>query len=260
MAETPALPQGIRHATLADVPRLALVATAGFYDAPQFRWERPYHHMYPYDTYLSYRNLFETCISDPDCLIYVVEDAYDISEHEKSGATIATGDLYQVPRQYDTVPAGVAMWRLPNGSLRRGLKAPESNETKSSTAERKTESAQRDINESHRVQLRSKVDIVSSKLFGPLNGLYNMIMLVVHPAYRRKGHAKALVCLGAAHADFDRASVRLIAQPNAVNLYQSVGFKILDRIPLQDEFEQFELTAMIRQPQISGFEADGQVD
>jgi hypothetical protein len=45
-------PQGpplgsLRLANISDVPRIAVVATAGFYYSPVFEWERPSHRDYP---------------------------------------------------------------------------------------------------------------------------------------------------------------------------------------------------------------------
>jgi hypothetical protein len=71
--KTPALGNP-RLATIHDVPRIAVVATSGFYHSPVFAWERPYHHMYPEDTFKSYEKMFADIIRDPECAALVVED------------------------------------------------------------------------------------------------------------------------------------------------------------------------------------------
>lgn len=47
----------VRLATLADLPRIASVASAGFFWSPSFQFQRPYHANYPDDTLSSYCTL-----------------------------------------------------------------------------------------------------------------------------------------------------------------------------------------------------------
>jgi hypothetical protein len=77
-AMLPAIPalEVLRLASIHDVPRLALVATSGFYYSPVFSWERAYHHTYPQDTFQWYEKMFADIIRDPEYIALVIEDKF----------------------------------------------------------------------------------------------------------------------------------------------------------------------------------------
>ena len=107
-------------ATISDVPRLAVVATSGFYYSPVFAWERTHHAEFPQDTFWSYESLFARAINDPDCIVIVSEDTYNPDESSQSAATIDTGEDYKIPESGSRVIVGVAIWRLEPKSERKG--------------------------------------------------------------------------------------------------------------------------------------------
>ena len=67
----------LRLASLRDMPRIGVVATAGFRYSPAFVWGRTYHDKFFGDTLASYRNSFTKLILDPKYIVLVAEDEYD---------------------------------------------------------------------------------------------------------------------------------------------------------------------------------------
>ena len=117
--EAPAL-GSLRLANISDVPRLALVATSGFYYSPVFAWQRPHHQKYPRDTYRSYQKIFADIIRDREYVALVVEDSYLENENEKTGATIDPGEDYSAPAAGSRAIIGAATWKLQPGSAYEG--------------------------------------------------------------------------------------------------------------------------------------------
>lgn len=114
----------LRLATLRDVPRIATVATAGFYYSPVFTWERRFHHQYPTDTFQSYSKMFADIVLDPQYVVLVVKDSYDPAEGDKSAATIAPDREMPLLQRGDSVIVGAATWKLEPDSRRMGQFVP----------------------------------------------------------------------------------------------------------------------------------------
>lgn len=125
----PMAPQlgALRLATLRDVPRIATVATAGFYYSPVFAWERRYHSQYPMDTFQSYSKMFADIILDPRYVALVVEDAYDPAEGDRIAATLAPDREMPPAQRGDSVVVGVASWEFELESPRIGQFMPSTN-------------------------------------------------------------------------------------------------------------------------------------
>lgn len=116
-----ALPSGnIRLATVRDVPRIAIVATAGFFYSSTFPWEKRYHHQYPEDTPKSYAKRIAELIRDPKGILLVVEDSYQPDENSKTGATIVPSLDDKEYQSGERVIVGFAAWTLPPGSKHLG--------------------------------------------------------------------------------------------------------------------------------------------
>ena len=114
----PAPPLGsLRIASLHDVPRLATVATAGFYYSPVFAWERRYHADFPGDSIQSYEKMFADIITNPQYVAVVATDVFVPDEKSKSGATLPPNPGYEPG---DSAIVGVATWKLQSGSRRVG--------------------------------------------------------------------------------------------------------------------------------------------
>jgi hypothetical protein len=110
----------LRLATINDIPRIAVVATASFFYSPTFAWERRYHRQYPEDTLKNYEKQFADFIRDPGSIVLVAEDSYQPTEHTKTQATIASNADENAHQEGESVIVGVAAWHLAAGSKRVG--------------------------------------------------------------------------------------------------------------------------------------------
>lgn len=117
--KSPAL-GSLRLANISDIPRIAVVATAGFYYSPVFGWERPFHKDFPQDTFHSYEAMFAKIIEDPEYIALVAEDLYDVHESSKTKAIIKPDKSYSLPKAGSPVIVGAATWKLEPGSPRKG--------------------------------------------------------------------------------------------------------------------------------------------
>lgn len=81
MSTPPAL-GALRLARLADLPRIGVVATAGFYHSPVFHYCRPYYQTYLSDTIAAYRAGSQSAILDRETVCIVAEADYNESESD----------------------------------------------------------------------------------------------------------------------------------------------------------------------------------
>ncbi|KAK0654211.1 hypothetical protein DIS24_g5386 [Lasiodiplodia hormozganensis] len=79
----------LRLATLADIPRIAVVAASGFYHSSWFHYERPYYEKFPLDTLASYRNSYRNAISNKNAIVLVAEDTLNRSEKDSVYGALA---------------------------------------------------------------------------------------------------------------------------------------------------------------------------
>ncbi|KAF7588124.1 hypothetical protein BBP40_006157 [Aspergillus hancockii] len=75
--------------------------------------------------------------------------------------------------------------------------------------------------------------------------LWFLSTLAVHPAYQRQGIGRKLVEWGLEQATQDEIPVGLEASAKGTHLYHSLGFQIVNEIPL---LEEIALTAMVWRP------------
>jgi N-acetylglutamate synthase-like GNAT family acetyltransferase len=59
-------------------------------------------------------------------------------------------------------------------------------------------------------------------------------MVVVHPAYWRRGHGTTLVNWGKSLADLDRIGKGVVAADMGEKLYASLGYQKLDEVSMED--------------------------
>ncbi len=132
MVLVPLQPLGrLRLAKLSDVPRIAVVAAAGFWHSPVFQYERPGFNRYPFDTLASYGREYQQAILDPETAVLVIEDEY--RKDEVSLAYDALSIVY--PTLHEQLPpeewasssliVGVGSLRLQPQSARYGTFQPE---------------------------------------------------------------------------------------------------------------------------------------
>lgn len=114
----------LRLTGIHDVPRIAAVATAGFYYSPVFAWERRFHAEFPQDTFQSYEKMFADAITNPQYIVLVATDTYDPTEDSKTEAIIQPDAPGLIAHPGDTVIVGAATWKLQPGSHRIGQFTP----------------------------------------------------------------------------------------------------------------------------------------
>ena len=96
-------------ATVADLPRIAVVASRGFFTSQVFQFERPLHARYPEDTVEDYHRAFAKRIREGEWVVVV---ALDVVEEEG-------------PMTGQRVVVGVCSWQLPEESRRVGQFQPD---------------------------------------------------------------------------------------------------------------------------------------
>jgi len=76
----PPFPPNVRLATPADLPRLGLIAPAGYYNAEIFSFRRPHFSEYPGDTVANYSAGYRGEFLNPRSAVFVVEDELRLDE------------------------------------------------------------------------------------------------------------------------------------------------------------------------------------
>jgi hypothetical protein len=122
----PQSPAGLRLAKPTDIPRIAIVATAGFYYSPFFHFTRPNHKFYPEDTLLSYQSQFTSLIGNDEFVVCVAEDEYEPDERGKSEAKFPEEISWVAPKSGEKVIVGVIIVKLAPGSKLKGAFKAES--------------------------------------------------------------------------------------------------------------------------------------
>ncbi|KAJ8129180.1 hypothetical protein O1611_g4452 [Lasiodiplodia mahajangana] len=228
----------LRLATIQDVPRIAVVATSGFYYSPVFSWERPYHQEFPRDTFMSYEKMFADIIRSPDYVAVVVEDSFDPNEATKSGATIDPDTRLPTHDAGEKVIVGVATWKFEPDSERRGqFLDPDDNPNL-----KFSRGLGRDKKEWRVEQLDADCDAAEKK---HLSGDQLMDMVVVHPAYWKRGHGTTLVKWGMSMADLDHVDQGVVAAKMGEQLYLKLGYTKLAEVHVCDDKEPADVTVGI---------------
>jgi hypothetical protein len=108
------LTRSIRLGTFTDLPRVALVAAAGFFHLETFAYERPYYDHFAQDTVSDYHDRYLAVMEDPDRVLLVVEDIYEDNEklHVDSYLRILGDGLLE---RKEKVVVGVATMSLQGG-------------------------------------------------------------------------------------------------------------------------------------------------
>jgi GNAT superfamily N-acetyltransferase len=230
--------------------RIGIVAACGFRYSPVFQWERPYHERYPEDTLLSYRQEFSEVMKNPEFIVLVAVDKYDPEESKKSEAIIPPNNGAEIPSEGEEVVVGIGCWKLETGSKRVGQFQNDTGDfnDRGSTCfanltKNHTQIFQR-IRTVIRVQItqavsaqtrmllkRSKSLMIrighSLTLCSYFKGHSTMEMVVVHPAYWKRGHGSRLIRWGMQLADIDHVKQGVVAAKMGAELYNHLGYKLL---------------------------------
>jgi len=124
--QPPAPPFGaLRLASLGNLPRIGIVAAAGFKYSQVFEFTRPYHNQYPEDTIKDYQRIFRGQILDPEWIVLVKEDKFDPNESEGAGGELEVGNglpesTGSTKNSIEKVIVGVCSWKLEDSSCRKG--------------------------------------------------------------------------------------------------------------------------------------------
>jgi len=78
----PPFPSNVRLATPADLPRLGLIAPAGYYNSEIFFFRRPHFRDYPGDTVANYSAGYRGEFLNPRSAVFVVEDELKLDEQD----------------------------------------------------------------------------------------------------------------------------------------------------------------------------------
>ena len=122
MREAPDLGR-LRKAKLSEIPRMAIVAAAGFFHSEVLKYQRPLYAKFAADTVKNFYNFFLREIRNPNSIVLVVEDSFE--KDERDWVYDALKDIYPSMENADSVIVGVGIMSLPKGSNRSGQFQPE---------------------------------------------------------------------------------------------------------------------------------------
>ncbi|KAK0659159.1 hypothetical protein QBC41DRAFT_384663 [Cercophora samala] len=243
----------LRIASPDDAPRISVVATAAFRYSPLFEWERPDHEKYPEDTLSSYRAQFLNAIQSDDHIVLVQEDEYLQDESSMTTATIPANTGWTAPRVGQQVIVAVISIKLDPGSPHKGkMKTNNGNVVptypilpmaivfKSITTKytltilhsghryKSSPGPGRDLNRRHYDDWSSISAAARKK--NKLEKHSSVSMIVVHPAYWRRGHGTRLATWARDLARMNRIPQCVSAAPMSQGLFMSLGFEKVDEI------------------------------
>jgi len=251
---------GVRLATLDDLPRIAIVAAAGFFYSPVFQYQRPHYDAYPEDTVASYYVEYEAAIRDPNSVVLVAEGVQDMQELEKAYSALHNITLSKCPpTPGKTVITGVSSITLPPGSIWLGRLQP------SDIAPKCADETPPQRDQCTRGgQLYSRATAPAKAKY--LTNRMRLATLAVHPAYWRRGHGSNLTKWSTTLADIEGISVGVSAAKMGVSVFAKAGFVEQERVRVEgyklprdsvvslgtgqqpDQIEAIELWIGIRQP------------
>ncbi|ORY00360.1 hypothetical protein BCR34DRAFT_112754 [Clohesyomyces aquaticus] len=244
----------LRLATLNDLPRVALVAAAGFYHSPTFQFQRPYYAEFPHDTVAAYWNEYRKAILDPATVVLVSEDMWDPNESQAVYEALRRIAAFNHrPSPTCKVIVGICSINLKPGSWRIG-QFQTGNHVHSPPPAPAPETQNRDQNP-RTLELYGEATGPAKAKY--LAGCMRLSTLAVHPAYWRRGHATRLVSWCTRLADTDDISVGISATPMGAIVATKAGFEEQETIRIKGSTAQdrisppvgdVELWVAIRRP------------
>ncbi|KAH6988120.1 hypothetical protein BKA56DRAFT_669689 [Ilyonectria sp. MPI-CAGE-AT-0026] len=219
----PAFKGPLRLAQLSDVPRIGVVAAAGFYHSPWFAYERPYSSQYPLDTLASYRKSVRSAILDPDSVVLVVEDT--LNETEAASVYAALSAVYpsfeqHIPKHLldqNKAVVAVAGFSLVPNSNRRGQFQPHGDDAEAPD----DFVSNRDKNNTASIIIE---EVLHPQEVETFNDRMVIDMMVTHPAYWRRGHATLATEWFIHLARHDQIGLGVTGAPMGKALFSHLGF------------------------------------
>ncbi|KAI0399863.1 hypothetical protein F4802DRAFT_587731 [Xylaria palmicola] len=216
-AEYPPVPpfHSIRLAGALDIERIARISVTGFRDSEIFRYERPRYAEFPEDAIASFANIYRAQLLDPLAVVIVAQDWPNSTD----------GDADRSGTSGQHVVVGVASWRLPETSPRQGqFVVPGVGDPRPAP--------NRDLCQ-HRLDLFSRItQETENKYFAGKNICDK---LVVHPSYRRRGHATSMLEWGLRLCDQDGIDQGVIPSHMGERVYLGLGYKVVGEMHVPDE-------------------------
>ncbi|KAK6525865.1 hypothetical protein TWF281_010909 [Arthrobotrys megalospora] len=223
----------IRLATVHDVPRIGLVAAAGFQYSNFWDWERPYADKYPEDTLKSYCLSFKNLILNPCSAVWVAEDTYDEKEAHGPRHSLIESAYSQIsldaPKDQKVI-VGVTAWVFPSDSDHCGKFKPDNPNNEAPGRGFRG----RDTNSKHMDMVDEAAEEATKKYFP---GCPELSMTVVHPSYWRRGHGSSMVKWGMDLAKENNETLGTISSTMGNALCEALGWSREDTIHLEGDDE-----------------------
>ncbi|KAI3335928.1 hypothetical protein F4824DRAFT_462904 [Ustulina deusta] len=215
--EYPPLPpfHSLRLAVASDIERIADISVIGFKDSEIFRYERPRYADFPEDAVASFANIYRTQLLDPLAVVIVAQDS--------PNSTNGDADCSGTSRQ--RIVVGVASWRLAEKSPRQGqFVVPDVGEPRPAP--------DRDLCQ-HRLDLFRRITQETENQY--FSGKNICDKLVVHPSYRRRGHATLMLKWGQRLCDQDGIDQGVIPSHMGEQVYLGLGYKVVGEMHIPDD-------------------------
>ncbi|KAF3020919.1 hypothetical protein E8E14_002369 [Neopestalotiopsis sp. 37M] len=206
----------LRLASPADILRLGVVCTAGFWYSEQFTWERTAHNQYPQSTITFFRHEVRDFIKQPEFVVIVIEDSYEPDESSKTAAKIPEDNGWSPPEPGSPVVVGLTIWKLQNSSQRVGHF-----QNNTGSFPDLPENDYLDLDKKRQQAFADVAAGAVEEYFGEMSELERM---VVHPAYWNRGHGSTLARWGVKLAQMDHVDQGVIATSMGADLFRHIGF------------------------------------
>ncbi|KAK3681341.1 hypothetical protein B0T22DRAFT_388307 [Podospora appendiculata] len=224
----PALPPGVRFAKPDDILRLGIVSFESFIGTDCFDWMWIDPNEFPRDVLASEIAVWEDVLVKGEELLLVIEDDYYPDENSKTSAVIdVSGIDWQAPQPGEKVIVGAISFE-PNRRSPRVANHCQTTDLSEYPDAPAVELLALDAD--HYAQLLDSIKEHKKRL-GFENG-FNIELLVVHPAYHRRGHARTLVKWMQDLARIDQVTVYVAADGKSEEFYARLGFEVIERLEI----------------------------
>ncbi|GAP84018.2 putative acyl- N-acyltransferases [Rosellinia necatrix] len=218
--ESPPVPPfySIRLAVASDIERIARISVIGFRDSEIFRYERPRHAEFPEDAVTSFSNIYRNQLLDPLTVVVVAQDEPNPTDTDGDPGCTGASDQR-------VVVVGVASWRFPETSPRQGqFVVPDVGDPRPAP--------NRDLCQ-HRLDLFNRITKETETQYFTGDNICDK--LVVHPSYRRRGHATSMLRWGQRLCDQDGVDQGVIPSHMGEQVYLGLGYSVIGEMHVPDD-------------------------
>jgi ribosomal protein S18 acetylase RimI-like enzyme len=210
---------GVRLATLDDLPRISVVAAAALFSSPTFKFQRSHYKDFPSDTVAGYFVEYEKAIKDAACVVLVAEDVLDKNEAQHVYDELRYAYDSETSNHEGVV--GVCSIRLKPGScyidqfqsasMSVSIVKPDTHLTSNSVYSHDVRVVRENACHLKRDRCPKALEIYEAVTtpakLKHLEGKMRVLTLAVTPFYWRRGYARRLVSFCTQLADLDNAVV-----------------------------------------------------